>query len=91
MRNLRAAAPDLSPDSVTHVIQGNDYVTPSFVTAWARLSGIRHARRGFDKTAQPNGATWNATFRGYAQAECHLDVVVSFARMHRAGAFPNCF
>ena len=30
-------------------------------------------------------------FRGYAQANCHLDVVVLFARMHRAGASPNCF
>ncbi|KAG4939061.1 hypothetical protein GLYMA_16G115600v4 [Glycine max] len=76
---------------VTHGLEGNDYVTPSFITACARLGGIRRARRVFDKTAQPNGATWNAMFRGYAQANCHLDVVVLFARMHRAGASPNCF
>ncbi|KAK7386588.1 hypothetical protein VNO78_26921 [Psophocarpus tetragonolobus] len=76
---------------VTHGLEGNDYVTPSFITACARLTGMGHARSVFDKTAQRNGATWNAMFRGYGQAERHLDVVVLFGQMHRGCASPNCF
>ncbi|TKY58938.1 Pentatricopeptide repeat-containing protein [Spatholobus suberectus] len=52
---------------------------------------MAHARRVFDRTAQPNSATWNAMFRGYSHAERHCDVVVLFAQMHRFGASPNCF
>ncbi|CAJ1942143.1 unnamed protein product [Sphenostylis stenocarpa] len=76
---------------VTHGLQGNDYVTPSFITACARLGRMGHARRVFDTTAQPNGSTWNAMFRGFAHAGCPFDVVVFFAQMHRAGASPNCY
>lgn len=76
---------------VAHGLQGNDYVTPSFITACARLGRMGHARRVFDRTAQPNGATWNSMFRGFALLESPFDVVVLFAQMHRAGASPNCF
>ncbi|KAK7360647.1 hypothetical protein VNO77_02655 [Canavalia gladiata] len=76
---------------VTHGLEHNDYVAPSLITACARLSGMGHARRLFDKTAEPNTATWNTMFRGYCQADCHWDVVVLFDHMHRAGASPNCF
>jgi len=76
---------------VTYGLQGNDYVTPSFITACMRLGRIDDARRVFDTTVQPNGATWNAMFRGFARLECPFEVVVLFAQMHRAGASPNCF
>ncbi|RDX62478.1 Pentatricopeptide repeat-containing protein, partial [Mucuna pruriens] len=76
---------------VTHGLEHNDYVTPSFITACARLSRMGQARRLFNKTAEPNSATWNAMFRGYSQAECYYDVVVLFTQMHRTGASLNCF
>ncbi|WVZ26002.1 hypothetical protein V8G54_004546 [Vigna mungo] len=76
---------------VTHGLQGNDYVTPSFITACARLGRMGHAGRVFNTTAQPNGATWNAMFRGFTLLECPFEVVVLFAQMHRTGASPNCF
>ncbi|BAT78540.1 hypothetical protein LR48_Vigan04g188000 [Vigna angularis] len=76
---------------VTHGLQSNDYVTPSFITACARLGRMGHAGRVFNTIAQPNGAMWNAMFRGFALLECPFEVVVLFAQMHRASASPNCF
>lgn len=78
---------------VTHGLEHNDYVLPSFLTTCALLGRMCHARKLFDKTPQPNTATWNAMFRGYLQEGSHRDVVVLFRQFHRAASSspPNCF
>ncbi|XP_061340526.1 pentatricopeptide repeat-containing protein At1g08070, chloroplastic-like [Gastrolobium bilobum] len=50
-----------------------------------------HARKLFDKMAEPNTAIWNVMFRGYSRVKCYWEVVVLFGRMNRHGALPNCF
>ncbi|KAK7282436.1 hypothetical protein RIF29_11203 [Crotalaria pallida] len=75
----------------THGLIHNAYVTPTLITTCSLLNKMPHARKLFDKMPQPNTATWNAMFRGYLHLECHLQVVVLFGEMNRAGAVPNCF
>ncbi|CAL5197119.1 unnamed protein product [Lathyrus oleraceus] len=76
---------------VTHGLQHNDFVAPSFIATCSRLGRMQHARKLFDQIPEPNTATWNVMFRGYSQNELHRDAVVLFGKLNRAAAMPNCF
>ncbi|KAI5419504.1 pentatricopeptide repeat-containing protein At1g08070, chloroplastic [Lathyrus oleraceus] len=76
---------------VTHGLQHNDFVAPSFIATCSRLGRMQHARKLFDQIPEPNTATWNVMFRGYSQNELHRDAVVLFGKLNRAVAMPNCF
>lgn len=75
----------------THGFEHNDFITPKIITACAALKRMPYARKTFDQIPEPNIATWNAMFRGYAGIDCYKEVIVLYDKMKCLDVMPNCF
>lgn len=70
-------------------LDGDDHVTHSLITMYARCGELGYARKVFDEIQVRDSVSWNSMITGYSKMGNAMDAVELFRRMREEGFAPD--